>query len=157
MPFRIRRDAKNWFKHIDKDSKEKGFATDFDILYICFIAGITEMRKKETRLEETNELVDYFPDKYQQRGKLIISLFLSAELKSMGVALNERKLVHTVVSRFIKPDSSSNLTDEGMKEFSKYVYGGYDVLLDWFDEQPRTLDYFLRSFKNQLDQRVSVV
>ena len=47
MPFRIRNEAKDFFKFVDKDSSEKGFNTDFDILYFCFMAGILQFNLEQ--------------------------------------------------------------------------------------------------------------
>lgn len=151
MSFRIQTDAKKWFKDIDKDHSDEGFATDFDILYFCFIAGITRELKRDAKSEQTNELVDYFPDKFTQRGKLLVALFLTRELKLLGVAITEKRAVHSAISRLIKHNAPSSLSDDGQKEFNKYVFGGYEVLLDWFDDRPRSLEAFLRMFKIKLD------
>lgn len=147
--FRVRNDAKTWFK----DLLEKSFKLDFDVFYFCFMAGIAAgpERKQSASLDDTAELVDNFPDKYKPRGKLLVALFLTRELQALGVAMTEKKAVHTVVARLVSPDSPNYLSDEGMREFNKYAHGGYEVLRDWFEDRPRTLDSFLRTFKRNLD------
>jgi hypothetical protein len=47
------------------------------------------------------------------------------------------------------------LSDEGVREFNKYSHGGYEVLLDWFDDRPRALETFLRAFHRKVS--VSIV
>lgn len=152
MPFRIRKDAKKWFKHIDKDNKEKGFNTDFDILYFCFMAGITARRKTDVAQSEATDMIDYFPDRYTgDRGRLLIALFLARELEELGITMSEKKVVHREISRLISPDSQNYLSSEGLREFNRYVHGGFEVLLDWFNDQPRTLETFLQMYKRKVD------
>jgi hypothetical protein len=148
--FRVRNDAKVWFKDL---LEEKSFKMDFDAFYFCFMAGITAgpARKQAANLEDTAELVDHFPDRYRSRGRLLVALFLTRELEALGVIMTEKPSVHAVVARLVSPDSPNYLSDEGVKEFNKYAHGGYEVLLDWFDDRPRTLDSFLRTFKRKVD------
>jgi len=65
--------------------------------------------------------------------------------------MNQRDLVHDEISKLVSPNTQSYLSDIGMREFNKYVYGGFNVLLDWFDDRPRTLETFLIQFKRELD------
>ncbi|MDP2398359.1 MAG: hypothetical protein Q8M53_08405 [Burkholderiales bacterium] len=148
MPFRIREDARKWFK----DLREDGFSTDFDSFYFCFIAGISKSQKRDVPISETGELVDYYPDRYRDRGRLLVSLFLASELRALGVGMTEKKIVHSEISRLVKPDSPSYLSDDGMKEFNKYAFGGFDILIEWFDDRPRNLETFLSGFKSRLDE-----
>jgi hypothetical protein len=42
-----------------------------------------------------------------------------------------------------------------MREFSKYAHGGFEVLSEWFDDRPRSLETFLRAFKRKVDTRMN--
>lgn len=153
MEFRIRRDARDWFKDIKNNlTAPPGtpLAPDFDAFYFCFIAGIAEMRKKDTPTGETAELVENFPGPYRSRGRLLVGLFLSKELEYLGVDLTEKQTVHAKISRLVQPEASNFLSDEGVREFNKYAHGGYEVLLDWFDDRPRALETFLRAFRQKV-------
>jgi len=154
MPFRLSNDGEKWFKDISKSSKS-GFHTDFDAYYFCFISGITSGQKKSLPVSETRELVEYFPDRFKTRGKLIVALFLCRELIELGVMFKEKKAVHSAISKLIKPESPSYLSDEGMIEFNKYANGGYEVLTEWFADRPRSLGTFLRLFQAKLDQELN--
>lgn len=158
MEFRIMKEARNWFRDIQPSLKAPSGTTsapDFDAYYFCFLSGITEMRKADPTTSETAELVDYFPGPYRSRGRLLVSLFLSEELKYLGISLNEREPVHSVISRLVLPTSQNFLSDEGVRQFNKYAHGGYEVLLDWFDDHPRTLETFLRSFRVKVKNSLS--
>ena len=154
MEFRVRKDARDWFKDIRSELTAPAGTTsapDFDVFYFCFIAGITEKRKKDVPTGETAGLVENFPGPYKSRGRLLVSLFLSKELEYLGVALEEKKTVHAEISRLVLPEAPNYLSDEGVREFNKYAHGGYEVLLDWFDDRPRALETFLRSFRNKIE------
>ena len=153
MFFRIRIDARDWFKDIKTELKAPAGTTsapDFDAFYFSFIAGICEMRKKDIPHSETADLVERYPGPYRNRGRLLVGLFLSRELEYLGVALTEKRTVHAEISRLVRPEASNFLSDEGVQEFNKYSHGGYDVLLDWFDDHPRSLQAFLRGFRQKV-------
>lgn len=154
LPFRIRLDARRWFR--DLRQTEKAFRTDFDSFYFCFLAGVASRRKLSVPMDDTAELVDYFPDRYSSRGKLLVALFLASELKELGVSLDEKRDVHAAIARLVSPESANVLSDEGVREFNKYAHGGYEVLLDWFDDRPRDIPTFLRTFKQKVDGAVAV-
>jgi hypothetical protein len=148
-PFRIRIDARDWFR--DLRDVEKSFRTDFDAFYFCFIAGVSSGQKQSATSAETAELVDNFPDRYGGRGKLLVALFLAQELHEFGILVQDKRAVHTAVARLVNPTAPNHLSDEGVRQFNKYAHGGFDVLLDWFDDRPRSLDSFLRLFKRRMD------
>ena len=157
MEFRIRRDARDWFKGIRRDlTAPPGTpsAPDFDAFYFCFIAGIVERRKEEATTGDTAELVDNFPGPYRSRGRLLVGLFLSKELEYLGVDLTEKQTVHAQISRLVQPEAFNFLSDEGVREFNKYAHGGYEVLLDWFDDRPRALEAFVRGFRRRVGDRL---
>jgi hypothetical protein len=149
MTFRIRTEARSWFK--DLRERETGFAVDFDSLYFCFMAGISTARKADAAQGETVELVNYFPDRYKSRGKLLVTIFLWSELKQYGVSMNDQKDVHSVISRLVLPETPGLLSDVGFREFNKYTFAGFEVLGEWFSDRPRSLEAFLRMFKRSVD------
>lgn len=147
MDFAIRKDARDWFKDIRSD-----LDLDFDSFYFCFIAGAAAKRKKDIPAAETAALVDNFPGPYRNRGRLLLALFLSRELRFLGITISERKTVHSAIARLVDPDAPNYLSDEGVREFNKYCHGGYEVLLEWFEYRPQSLETFLRMFKQRLDE-----
>lgn len=154
QPFRVREDARTWFKELRE--REKAFKTDFDTFYFCFMAGIAAEKKRQMPTDKTAELVAYFPDRYQRRGKLMIALFLTRELRALGLETRERHSVHKAIAELVGSEGGSPLTDKGVAEFNRYAHAGFDVLLGWFDDKPRTLETFLRTFKHKLDAELAV-
>jgi hypothetical protein len=155
QPFRIRKDARNWFKELLE--VEKSFKLDFDAFYFCFLAGIAARRKESAPNDDTAELVPYFPDRYRQRARLYVALFLASELKLLGVTIAEKEAVHAEIGRLVDPGAQSSLSDDGVREFNRYAYGGFEVLLGWFDDRPRSLEAFIRSFKQRIDAQLGPV
>ncbi|MFF3062063.1 hypothetical protein [Streptomyces sp. NPDC057909] len=153
QPFRLRDDAREWFKGL----YERDFRVGFDAFYFCFIAGITSGKKAPIPNSAAAELVAYFPDRYGSRKQLLIALFLTQELEDLGIEMGEKTDVHAKIKKLLDPNASGhNLSDEGVKEFNKYAHGGFEVLRDeWFDDRPRSLETFLRTFKQELDAAIS--
>lgn len=145
-PFRLREDARKWFSDI-----RANFTADFDSYYFCLMAGIACGRKETVPQQDTAELVDNFPGRFRNRGKMLVTLFLSKELQLLGIDTSEKAAMHAAISRLVLPGSPSSLSEAGVKEFNRYANGGFEVLLDWFDEKPRSLEAFLPLFKRQLD------
>lgn len=150
MPFRLRKDTRKWFKNV-----ESAFDLDFDMYYLCLMAGLAVGRKEDIPIGDTTELVDDFPGDYRAKGRLVLSLFLSRELKALGVKLSERTTLHSAIHRLVDPLSASHLSDAGLKEMNRYSFGGFEVLTEWFDDQPRTIETFLPLYKRKLDTALS--
>jgi hypothetical protein len=83
---------------------------------------------------------------------LLVSLFLSRELQFLGITMAEKRTIHSAIARLVNPDAPNYLSDEGVREFNKYCHGGYEVLLEWFEYRPQSLETFLRTFKRRLDE-----
>ena len=159
MDFFIRKKARDWFfQNIWKEfSALPGAknAPNFDAFYFCFIAGIVANRKTDLPAEETAQLVPEFPEAYKSRGALLVALFLKREIRGQGAMLTEQESVHDDISKLVDPGAANMLSDYGAREFNKYSFGGYEVLLEWFDDRPQTLETFLRRFKLKLDEALS--
>lgn len=149
QPFRIREDARSWFRGL-RDA-EKSFTTDFDSFYFCFMAGIAARQKRPSSTADTAELIANFPEKYAERGRLLVALFLTRELEELGVTMDEKMAVHSAISNLVNPEAPNFLSDEGVRQFNRYAHGGFDTLLDWFDDRPRSLETFLRGYKRRID------
>ncbi len=157
MDFFIDKEARSWFQGIsDEFGSAHGSrpAPDFDAFYFCFIAGIARRRKKHLSVGQTRQLVNYFPGVYDGRGSLLVALFLSRVLESRGIDSVERQNVRKVVSDLVHPQSENFLSDEGVREFNEYAFGGFEVLQEWFDTRPTSLDVFLRTFKRRIDEAI---
>jgi hypothetical protein len=145
MPFRLLKDARPWFKGIEKE-----LTLDFDMYYFCVMAGLAAGRKRFSQGEEATDLAQDFPGEYRPRGRVIVALLLAKELRALGINFKERTTLHREISKLIDPLSSAHLSSAGMEEMNRYSYGGFDVLTEWFDDRPRHLETFLPQFKKYL-------
>ena len=152
LPFRLSMEARSFFKHL-RDSGV--FKTEFDSFYFCFVTGVANRIKVTLAANETAELVNYFPDRYRNRGKLLVALFLKTELELMGISLDDRNIVRREISRLVATDSPSYLSEEGVREFNNFAHGGFEYINEWFTDKPRTLDTFLSTFKQHFDKSFS--
>ena len=152
MPFRLRKDARAWFKDIEPQLKSE--APQFDLYYFCLMAGIASGRKADAVSEEAPEFIDYFPGEFRNRGRLIIAWFLARELKSLGITMHERSQIHGAINKLVDPRSSSQLSDAGMREINRYAAGGFDVLTETFEQRPIRLDVFLLSIAVLVDKQL---
>lgn len=154
--FRLLKDARTWFKSLT--TKDGGFGIDFEIYYFCLMAGLASGKKRvELSTTETAELVQHFPGRYKEKGKVIVGLFLARYLSSLGVDLKDKKQAHLQISKLISPTSPNYLSDEGMKELNKYAAGGYDEIIDWFEDSPKTLESFLRTFASKINFKIQPI
>ena len=143
MPFRLSKDAREWFRNI-KD----GFGLDFDIYYLCLMAGLATGKKGSVPTTQAPELVDYFPAAYQSKRRVIVALFLSKELEALGISMSERDQVYAQIAQLVDPLTPSGLSHMGMEEMNRYSYGGFDVLAnEWFEDRPRIMEVFLPMFR----------
>jgi len=146
VPFYLRKDARSWFKHI-----QPAVELDFDLYYFCLMAGLSVARKEKVSLEQTTELTDSYPGRYREKGRLLTALFLSRELKLLGIDESERGTLHSTIHSLIDPLSASHLSEAGMRELNRYSWGGFEVLTEWFEDQPRSLTTFLLLFQRRLN------
>lgn len=149
-PFRVRKDARKWFNELYRDGS---FRIDFDAFYFCFVAGVATGRKRAMTGDDTSEMTDRFPGPYGASSKILVGLFLSAEIRKLGLVMSERERVHLEIAKLVRYDSVNHLTAAGVAEFCQYAHGGYEALLEWFDDRPRTLETFERQFKRSLESR----
>ena len=145
MPFRLRKDAKEWFRGISDK-----FSLDFDTYYFCLMAGLATGRKSFPQASEATDLAQDFPGEYRSRGRIIVALLLAREIKALGIKFEERTPLHREISKLIDPLSSTHLSSSGLDAINQYSFGGFDVLSEWFEDRPRHLETFLPNFSRRL-------
>lgn len=152
MPFKLRREAKDWFKDLEKDLDR-----DWDMYYFCLLAGLAVEKKADgTNDEQTLNMYDRFPTEYKDKSDLLLGLFTSVELKATGIDENNKKQTHEAISSLIEPRSLTGLSPNGLNLMNRYADFGFDILRDWFEERPRTLEAFLPKFKNKIENASNI-
>jgi len=67
----------------------------------------------------------------------------------------EKRDVHAAIAKLVDYSSLSKLSADGVTQFNQYAHGGFEVLTEWFDDRPRSLETFLRAFKLKLDDSLT--
>ncbi len=152
--FRLRNDARAWFMHVHDFRAQRRSAPlplRFDVYYTCLMAGLATGKKLAVKPDEATDIVDNFPDSYRPKGRIIIALFLSRELKELAISPSNRTKLHATTAHLVDPHSPSRLSAEGFKQMNRYAHGGFDVLSDeWFEDKPRIIETFLPRYKSKL-------
>lgn len=146
MAFRLRKDARTWFKSLEGTITTK--APLFEYYYFCLSIGFAYGQKAEASSDATEELVRYFPDEFRTRGRIITALLISKELQALGISFNERTQVYKVIRELVDPQSPSFLSEYGMQQMNRYASGGFEVLSEKITDPPRTLPAFLINFRD---------
>lgn len=145
MPFRLRRDARSWFRDL-----ESQFELDFDMYHLCLVAGLSDKRKTKIPDDDTTVLVENFPGDYRSYGRVIVGFFLTVELEVLGVGGADRESLNRTINRLVDPASQSYLSNEGMRAMNQYSYGGFEVVSEWFEDRPRTFGGFFPRYYDKL-------
>ena len=147
MPFRLRKDARRWFRDI-----ERHFTRDFDMYQMCLVAGLATGQTTRIGNDQTTVLLEHFPDEYRESSRLIVALFLAVELDNLGVRPDDRQQIHETVSELVDPESPSLLSGIGMRAMNAYSYGGYDEMTTWFGDRPRTFEGFFVRYQATVEE-----
>src|SRR6185312_4604303 len=124
-------DMRKWFADI-----RSHYSTDFDVYYLCLMAGIASGRKE--RFEHGIDLIEHFPKEFKAGGRLLVGLLLAAVLKARGIELTEREAVSRNVRGMVEATPFS-LSADGVRLMNQYAYGGWLALCECFsDDRPRS-------------------
>lgn len=148
--FRMRNDARSWFKQI---ADFEHFKTDFDQYYLCLMAGFASGRTNESGT--TTEMVENFVEDYKEASRFLIGLLVMAELKKAGIEIFERDAVRDMFRRLVDPHSPNQLTDEGMRRINAYASGGYDYLSEQRETKPFSGEEFIRDYVQLVEKAVA--
>jgi hypothetical protein len=147
VDFRFSQEADNWFSHLrDKPP----IRVKFDLYYICLMLGLAAGRKAEPA---GPEFVGHFVDDYRSSQRLIAGLLTVAELKSLGINMQEKADVRRVIAELFDPNSPTGLSDEGMRSLNMYASGGFAYLAE-IREKPHHPDEFLADYLKILQTAV---
>ena len=143
--FRLRVDAEEWMRHVAPPNDP--IDSKFDLYYLCLLVGLAGRRKSNPKTEgrKATDLVNYFIEDYKPSQFLIISLLIVAELGRLGINLDERKSVRKRITKLVKPNSQSGLTDYGMEMLNQYASGGFDLILSKRYTPPYNTEDLLRT------------
>ena len=145
MAFRFRQDAEKWFSEI---ASKPPIKVTFDLYYFCLMVGLMGARRSDPTDggRAAPEFVNNFTEDYRGTQRLIIGLLIIAELKHLGIDLEEKVAVRQTIRGLVDPHTQTGLTDEGMRLLNQYASGGYDYIAEKRSSKPYTVEEFLRDF-----------
>jgi hypothetical protein len=131
----------NWFKNIYGVDSIK---SKWDLYYLCLMIGLAASRTEPLGGERT-DMTDYFIAEYKKSKNLIISLFICAELKKLGVEFSDRDLAKKILNNYLDPLHQSSLSNQAFQRINEYSYGGF-LLLAESQEKPTDQTTFLINY-----------
>jgi hypothetical protein len=119
------------------------------------MAGLAAERKSDVASALTSELVDNFPGEFSSRGRMIVGLFLSREMRFRKIGLEEKGPLHRAIREYVDPRSPSQLSEVGVKELNRYAFGGFEKIIEWFPDKPADLESFLPKFHALINEALA--
>lgn len=147
--FRMRQDVDEWFKHIFGVGPIK---TKFDLYYFCLMIGLS--KGKLAQLQGGQEFIDYFVGDYKSSQRLIMGLFLIAEMSRLGIELNDREEIRNLINKYFDPMTLSHLKDEGFTGFNNYANAGFNFIVENYPESPRKVEHFIQWYAKNISIQI---
>jgi hypothetical protein len=143
--FRLRVDAEDWFKKVDKGPK-------FDVYYYCAIVGMLNNRRNEPTGVSSTDIVSKFINDYKPYQNLIIGLLIIAELKKAGINITEKDAVRNEIQSLVSPQGGTGLTERGTQLLNHYASGGFEHIRDARSTKPESRDEFMLDFIDMVER-----
>jgi hypothetical protein len=145
MSFFRRPEMDAWFSHLHK---ENALEIQFDNYYLCLMMGFATLR--DDQLDGGNELIRHFPGQYAGVSKLIIGLLLIAETQKLGKELTNKRDVEFLVNQYLDVSGSGSMNDAGFGRVNDYANGGFNYLVEAYQDKPYHADAFFAWYSAQL-------
>jgi hypothetical protein len=143
--FRLRNDAEDWFKKVEKGPK-------FDVYYYCVIIGILNNNRNEPAGVVSTDIVSNFINDYKAYQNLIIGLLIISELKKVGINISEKDAVRKELQSLLSPQGETGLSDRGVQLLNHYASGGFEHIRDSKSTKPESRDEFMLDFIEMVGQ-----
>ena len=147
MAFRLSPGVEQWFSHLDGKAP---FRTKFDLYYLCLMLGLASGRRADPA---GPDFIDYFVDTYKSSQRLIAGLLTVAELKKLGIDMEDKAAVRKVIAELFDPAAPTGLSDEGIKSLNRYASGGFAHLTEAV-EKPHHAEAFLPEYHQLLQSAI---
>ncbi len=148
--FRMRAEVDQWFKHIMNTGPIK---TKFDLYYFCLIAGLSKGQSVE--LVNGQDFNDSFVSEYQSSQRIILGMFLIAEMSRLGIEFDDREEIKVLINKYFQSSTASNLKNEGYSGLNDYANAGFIFLRENY-ESPRRVEDFLQWYVKNISEQVDV-
>lgn len=148
--FRLKPEIEGWFSNISPKGVLKA---KWDLYYLCLMLGLASGRAEALTGDRT-DMVDYFIEDYKKSQKLIISLFMCAELGNLGIQFSDRLMAKDILDKYLNPTNPSYLTNNAFQRMNEYSYGGFLLLAENLDK-PHDQATFLLQYEDLLNRVAS--
>jgi len=145
MSFIRRQEMDGWFSNLHKDNS---LEIQFDYYYMCLMIGFAALR--DDPLQGGSELIRHFPGPYAGASKLIVGLLLIAETKKLGKQLGNKRDVEFLVQQYLETSGSGVLNDVGFDRINDYANGGFNFLVEEYEDKPYHADSFFGWYTERL-------
>lgn len=149
MSFRMRPEVDEWFKHIFKKGP---IQTKFDLYYFCLMMGLAT--GKSDSAQSAIEFVQNFVGDYRPVQRLILGVFLIAEMSRLGLELNDRKEVQALINKNLDATDSAHLSSAGFERLNDYAHGGFGVIAESLGSKPYHVETFLQWYAKEFRKRI---
>jgi hypothetical protein len=123
------------------------FKTMFDFYYLCLILGLDNAKLGKKESIESGDFLDYFPDQYSDKGKLIIGMFIEAEMRRRDILYDDRKRVESLMVELIDEHSVTNLQPEAMERLNQYAAKGMELIKENIAKTSELETFFIQYFE----------
>ena len=148
MTFRLSKDNRKYFSGISKQ-----FRVDLDMYYLCLMMGIAANHKSDVT-GTGGDLINYWPDKYNDYANFIIGILLFVEAKNVGIDISNKDTTTNHLNNFLDPNERSKLSlAKGFKEANRYANGGMEILVQKIPP-PQLLGEFLVKYQSVLKEEI---
>jgi len=141
--FKVMPEVESWFKNILSNDALK---TKWDLYYLCLMIGLASS-KTSPLTSSRGDITDNFIADYKKSKNLIISLFICAELKNLGIEFSDRAMAKEILNKYLDPHQSASLSNQAFQRLNEYSYGGFLVLAER-QSKPNELATFLMQYED---------
>ena len=149
MAFRMRSEVDDWFKYIFKQGP---IQTKFDLYYLCLMMGLATGQCE--RATSSQDFVDYFVAEYKPVQRLILGLFIMAEISRLGLEVSEREEVRKLINDYLDPTNPAHLREDGFAKLNDYANAGFNVIVKELVNKSHHVEVFAQWYAEALAKKV---
>ena len=150
MAFRMRPEVDDWFKNIFKQGP---IQTKFDLYYLCLMMGLATGQSEKAASGQ--DFVDYFVAEYKPVQRLILGLFIMAEIARLGLEVSDREDVRKLINGYLDPTNPAHLKEDGFAKLNDYANAGFNVIVkEQGDNRPHHVEVFVQWYAQALSNKV---
>ena len=128
------------------------FKDSLDLFYLSLLVGLKHNLKSSIDKYELGELTDEWTTELSENSNAkdyIIAIYLTELIKNVQ---NDKVAIKEILNRSLDSKKKSSLSKEGFKEVHEYCFGGYEKILETFNNQPPSsiVDFFYK-YKKLID------